>query len=166
MADVRPPTRRVLLTGVAAVGAGGLIAACGSSGGSGAAGSASRRPSPLTSGETESASPNGERTGKSTRTTDGGAAAVPTKDVPVGGGVVLKAQKVVVTQPTAGSFKAFSAVCTHQGCIVARVADKQIQCDCHGSRYSIADGSVEQGPATQPLPTQSASVQGGGVVLG
>ena len=48
----------------------------------------------------------------------------------------------VVTQPTSSEYKAFSKTCTHAGCPVARVADQQIQCDCHGSRFSITDGSV------------------------
>ncbi len=83
---------------------------------------------------------------------------VPTSDVPVGGGLILTEQKVVITQPTAGTFKAFTAVCTHQGCLVATVADGNISCPCHGSTYSISDGSVTRGPATSPLapvPTTS-----------
>jgi Rieske Fe-S protein len=42
-------------------------------------------------------------------------------DIPVGGGTVFKAEKVVVTQPESGRFQAFTAVCTHQGCIVKEV---------------------------------------------
>ena len=44
-----------------------------------------------------------------------------TGEVPEGGGTVFREQKVVVTQPEAGDFKAFTAVCTHQGCLVDRV---------------------------------------------
>ena len=81
-------------------------------------------------------------------------------DVPVGGGVVLKDAKVVVTQPTAGQFHAFSAVCTHKQCLVSQVADGTIDCPCHGSRYSDVDGSVVKGPATQALATKTVTVQG------
>src|SRR5262249_29791899 len=41
-----------------------------------------------------------------------------TAEIPVGGGKILTAQKIVITQPQAGSFDAFTAVCTHLGCIV------------------------------------------------
>jgi Rieske Fe-S protein len=86
-------------------------------------------------------------------------------DVPVGGGVVVPAQDVVVTQPVAGEFKAFSATCTHQGCTVNEVAGGTINCPCHGSRFAVADGSPTAGPATKPLPARAVSVQGDSVVL-
>jgi Rieske Fe-S protein len=66
-----------------------------------------------------------------------------TADIPVGGGKIFADQKVVVTQPTTGTFEAFTAVCTHQGCIVSTVANGTINCECHGSQYSIVDGSVK-----------------------
>ncbi|GAA1396791.1 Rieske (2Fe-2S) protein [Catellatospora coxensis] len=76
---------------------------------------------------------------------------VETAKVPVGGGVILEAERLVVTQPQAGVYKAFSAVCTHQGCTVTSVADGIIECGCHGSRFRATDGSVAGGPATRPL---------------
>jgi Rieske Fe-S protein len=85
-------------------------------------------------------------------------------DVPVGGGVVLADQKVVLTQPTEGEIKAFSAVCTHRGCTLAEVADGTINCGCHGSRFSSQDGSVRNGPATRPLPTVAVTVEGDRIV--
>ena len=72
---------------------------------------------------------------------------------------------VVVTQPTAGEYKAFSATCTHQGCKVKSVTDGVIVCPCHGSKFAIADGSVASGPAKAPLPEKSVSVEGGSIVL-
>jgi len=88
----------------------------------------------------------------------------PLADVPVGGGKVLAAQRVVVTQPVAGTVKAFSAICTHLGCTVGEVAGGTINCPCHGSRYAIADGSVVAGPAPSPLPPIAVAVKGGNVV--
>jgi Rieske Fe-S protein len=71
----------------------------------------------------------------------------------------------VITQPTKDEYKAFSKFCTHLGCEVARVADQQIQCDCHGSRFSATDGTVLVGPATSPLPESKVTVAGGRVVV-
>ena len=89
-----------------------------------------------------------------------------TTDVPVGGGVVLAAQDVVLTQPVAGTYKAFSATCTHQGCTVAEVAGGTINCPCHGSKFAVADGSVTAGPAPSPLPEKAVTVQGTSILLG
>jgi len=131
--------RRQALAGAATVGLGlPLLAACGGGGGS--------------SSDTSSAAPSG---------TDLGAAA----DIGVGEGEVFADQKVVVTQPTAGDFKAFSAVCTHQGCVVANVSNGTINCPCHGSQFSIEDGSVESGPAPSPLPEVKIVVQKGEIRL-
>jgi Rieske Fe-S protein len=85
----------------------------------------------------------------------------PTSAVPVGGGAVFANQKVVVTQPTAGTFHAFSAVCTHQGCTVNSVSGGTINCPCHGSKFRIADGSVANGPAKRPLPAKQVTAEGG-----
>ncbi|MEU2895734.1 Rieske (2Fe-2S) protein [Streptomyces sp. NPDC088106] len=88
-----------------------------------------------------------------------------TSDVPVGGGTVFKDEKIVVTQPEEGDFKAFSAICTHQNCLVADVADGTVNCSCHGSRFRITDGSVERGPATGPLPAERITVEGNSIRL-
>lgn len=87
-----------------------------------------------------------------------------TVDVPVGGGLVVKDRKVVVTQPKAGEFKGFTAVCTHAGCVVKEVAGGTINCPCHGSKFSITDGSVVAGPAKQPLAEAPVTVDGAQIV--
>src|ERR671916_355241 len=88
-----------------------------------------------------------------------------TADIPVGGGEVFADQNVVVTQPQAGTFKAFSAVCTHQGCTVSKVAAGTIDCPCHGSKFAIADGSVVDGPASSPLEERQVTVSGDTIQL-
>jgi Rieske Fe-S protein len=92
--------------------------------------------------------------------------------VPVGGGVILGQQNVVVTQPTKGQFQGFSATCTHQGCILATVSAGTINCGCHGSQFSITDGSNVAGPlgspagSVAPLPKVPVKLQGNDVVSG
>ena len=61
--------------------------------------------------------------------------------VPEGCGVIMEDADYVVTQSSAGEFKAFSKKCTHQGCAVADITDT-IDCNCHGSKFSITDGLV------------------------
>lgn len=95
-----------------------------------------------------------------------GAPLGPASSVPVGGGRVFPAQKVVVTQPVAGQFRAFSAVCPHRGCMVNKVSNATINCPCHDSEFNIADGSVASGPAKQPLPARPVSAEGGVLRLG
>lgn len=89
---------------------------------------------------------------------------VATADVPVKGGVILDQQKVVVTQPAQGTFKAFTATCTHMSCLVGSVKNNVISCPCHGSAYSAMDGSVENGPATRALREISVKVEGDQVI--
>lgn len=92
---------------------------------------------------------------------DGGMPLAPASSIPVGGGQVFHIQEVVVTQPTAGQFVAFSAVCPHAGCMVNAVSDRTIECPCHGSKFDIADGSVVHGPAQRPLLVRKISADGG-----
>jgi nitrite reductase/ring-hydroxylating ferredoxin subunit len=103
----------------------------------------------------------GGSAGSSSSGGSGGATTVPVADVPVGGGTILTGPKVVVTQPTKGDFKAFSAICTHQGCPVGQVEGGDIICPCHGSHFSITDGSPVSGPAQSALASRKVSVAGG-----
>lgn len=147
--DDDAPTRRRMLAAGAALGAGGLLAACG-----GTTDTADG------AGETES-SPSPTQT---TASPPVGAAIIATSEVPVGAGAVVEEMKVVVTQPTEGEFKAFSAVCTHQGCTVSGVKDGIISCPCHGSAFHATDGAVANGPATRPLKEIAVAVDDGQVV--
>lgn len=150
-----PVPRRTMLRGVAAGGAavagGALLAACGDD----TTGGGSPSPAPNSGPSTE---PGGSGGG------GGSEKLVATAKVPEGGGVVLPDAEVVVTQPAAGDFKAFSAICTHQGCTVGEVAGGVIICPCHGSQFSVEDGSVVGGPAPSPLPPVEVTVDGKSVV--
>jgi Rieske Fe-S protein len=88
-----------------------------------------------------------------------------TSDIPVGGGKIFADQETVITQPAAGTFHAFTAICTHMGCTVGTVANGLITCPCHGSEYSITDGSVKRGPAPSPLATKRLTVNGGEITV-
>ncbi len=142
---------RRTLGGLAAAGVGvPLLAAC-SSDDSGSA------KDPAGSSSATSSTASGEA--------GGGEALAKTADIEVGGGQIFADQEVVVTQPTEGEFKCFTAVCTHQGCLVSSISDGTINCDCHGSQYSIEDGSVIQGPATFPLDAEQITVSGDSISL-
>src|SRR4029077_14709242 len=94
----------------------------------------------------------------------GGGTLASTSDIKVGSGTIFPNQVVVVTQPTQGEFKCFTAVCTHQGCVVSSVSDT-INCACHGSQFSITDGSVVPGPATSALAAEQITVAGDEITL-
>ncbi|MFD5777623.1 Rieske (2Fe-2S) protein [Streptomyces sp. PDY-4] len=150
--SVSGPARRTV---VAAAGAAGLAVALTACGGSDDDSSDSSADSGSTGGSSDSGGDAG----------GGGNALASTADIPEGGGKVFADRKVVVTQPTAGEFKAFSATCTHQGCAVKSIADGVINCPCHNSNFSITDGSVKSGPATKPLPAVEITVSGDSITL-
>ena len=132
--DRRTVIRGAGVVGVAALGATALTGCGGDSG-----------TSTSTAGSSSSAATSTQAGGS------GGGAGIPKADIPVGGGTIFAATKTVVTQPKAGEFKAFTAICTHQGCPVAQRANGTIDCTCHGSQYDISTGAVTRGPATRPL---------------
>jgi Rieske Fe-S protein len=158
MTDRQPRLQRRTFAGVATLGLGlPVLAACSGDGGSDVA-TDPNTPSPS---PTESAS--STPTKSASEPVD---AFAQTADIEVGGGTIYPDEKIVITQPRQGEFRCFTAVCTHQGCIVSGVSDGNINCACHGSAFSIADGSVVNGPATQPLAKEAITVQGDAITLG
>ena len=170
-------TRRGVLAGVGLVGLAGAITACGAGGSSSSAAAADPAASSGGGGATAATSaapaasaPTGSQASSSPGSSGsaGGVAAgalTGTSAIPVGGGKIFDSQLVVVTQPSAGQFKAFSAVCTHMGCTVSQIANGRIDCPCHGSEYSITDGTVLAGPAPKPLPAKQIKVTGDSIFL-
>jgi nitrite reductase/ring-hydroxylating ferredoxin subunit len=160
-------TRRAMIAGVGAVGASALLAACGTDEGDGSLADSNGATTGSTPGATTPAGTNAPTTGASQAT--GGAAngtkLAGTGDIPDGGGKIFKDKQVVVTQPAKGTFKAFNTVCPHQGCDVTTVKSGTINCPCHGSQFSVEDGSVKQGPAAKGLTEVTIKVNNGSVWL-
>jgi Rieske Fe-S protein len=184
------PTRRGVLLGVSLAGLGGALAGCSTAAvpydaneagmvpddaapaaaaTSGAmAGQGGMQSSPASAGSMQDGMQGGggmqsgapEKAAKLTGTVLGAAS-----EIPVGGGKIYKAARVVVTQPARGQYRAFSAVCTHVGCIMSKVADGTIDCPCHGSEFKITTGAVVTGPAPAPLPKKQIKIVNGMVVL-
>src|SRR6202034_4733416 len=186
------PTRRGVLLGASLAGLGGALAGCstaavpyganeagvvehdtpaasgrsssgampGSGGGMQPSPPASPPASPSASGAKGSKPKKGSTSPKSGGTVLGAAS-----EIPVGGGKIFAAARVVVTQPVRGQYKGFSAVCTHVGCILSEVADGTIDCPCHGSEFKITNGAVVTGPAPAPLPKKPIKIVDGKVVL-
>ena len=88
-------------------------------------------------------------------------------DIPVGGSIeaALDGKPILISQPTAGTVVAFSAICTHQGCVVKPVKD-EFDCPCHGSKFDPATGEALAGPATEPLASVKVTVTGDAVLAG
>lgn len=137
--------RRTVVSAAGGVGLVAALAACGGGGGGTDDGKGS--------------------TGGADAPPEAGAVLAKTSDIPVGGGKVVEGQGVVITQPKAGEFKAFSSKCTHQGCAVSGVADGVITCPCHQSLFDASDGSVKGGPATAPLPPTPIQVSGDSITF-
>lgn len=129
-------SRRIVFSGLGAIGVAAALAGCGG----------------------------GDSDEGSDPSVESGAELVATSEVPVGGGIVLTEEKIVVTQPTEGEFKAFTAVCTHQSLLVTSVADGTIKCDNHGSSYSAENGEVAGGPAPSALAAVEIEVKDGKVL--
>jgi len=179
------PTRRGVLLGVGLAGLGGVLAGCSTSAvpydaneagvppngqaparmpGAGAGQNATAGPGAMSSGPAPRGSgqsrPAARKKAKPKGTVLGQAS-----DIPVGGGAIYTAAKVVVTQPASGQYKAFSAVCTHVGCIVNKVTNGTIDCPCHGSEFQITNGAVVASPAPSPLPAKQIKIVDGQVIL-
>lgn len=152
-----PPdlTRRRALTGAAGIGlALPVLAACGGD------------EEPVTASDPATPATGSPGSGEGTAGARPDEPFAPASEIEVGGGAIYPDEQVVITQPSEGEFKAFSAICTHQGCTVNDVSDEGIVCPCHRSVFSITDGSPQGGPASSPLAEVAVRVEDGQVYLG
>ncbi|MFE9630240.1 Rieske (2Fe-2S) protein [Streptomyces sp. NPDC006463] len=137
------PARRTVLRGAAALagaaGAGAALAAC-----------------------SAESSTGGNTPATPTAPVELGAAA----EVPVGGAKLYRERKLIVSCPAEGEYKAFSAQCTHAGCVLDKIVEGEGNCPCHGSRFDVATGKVLRGPATDPLPAVPVKAENGKLVAG
>lgn len=157
-------SRRRALGGVAGAGLTlPLLAACGDDGGSASDGDPSTSSSAPTS-EPATSEPTSEATSEAPPSEPAVEGIASTGDVPVGGGLVVADAEVVITQPTAGDYKVFTAVCTHSGCLVAEVT-ATIDCPCHGSTFDLTTGEPTGGPAPSALDAVDFQISGDQVVL-
>jgi len=161
--DQTCPGRRCVLTAAAAAGAAVVLGGCASYGGQSAAPASTAAAEPASSAASSAAGAASSAASGGVKAAVKGLAAL--ADIPVGGGKIFADQAIVITQPTAGVVKAFSTVCTHQGCAVDEIAGGTINCPCHGSKFKL-DGSVANGPAARPLPPVTVKVVDGQVVKG
>jgi Rieske Fe-S protein len=150
----RTASRRAVVAATGAAGLAAALTACSGDSEGNADGQKTAKDATASSAPAEAAGGHGA-----------GAVLGKTSDVPEGGGMVFKDHKVVVVQPTAGEFKAFSSTCTHAGCQVKDVSGGTINCPCHGSKFAVADGSVKGGPAPKPLPAVKITIDGDSVKL-
>jgi Rieske Fe-S protein len=174
------PTRRGVLLGVSLAGLGGAVAGCSRAavpydaneagvapGGPAQAGTPGPGAMSTVGGVPSSPMPASGAPGRKPKkdATVTGTVLGAASEIPVGGGKIYTAAKVVVTQPARGRYRAFSAVCTHVGCIMSEVANGTIDCPCHGSEFTITTGAVVTGPAPAPLPKKQIKIVDGKVIL-
>jgi Rieske Fe-S protein len=160
------PTRRGVLLGAGLVGLGGALAGCSTAAVPYDADEAGAVEQPADSAPSAIDMPSASAMPTRTRRAEvTGTVVANVKEIPVGGGKIFAAERVVVTQPARGTYRAFSAVCTHVGCILNQISDGTINCPCHGSEFKITNGAVVTGPAPRPLPEKPIKIVDGKVVL-
>ena len=122
--------------------------------------------------ESQASDESGASSAPSSAATNSGPAVVAQlSDIPVGGIFAFTnpsdGTPAYLLQPAQGKYLAYSAVCTHQGCIVNYdPAGQQFMCPCHGAIYDGTSGQPVSGPAPSGLVSIPVSVSGDAIVVG
>lgn len=90
-------------------------------------------------------------------------------EVPVGGTKIFQyptdVAPCILIRTGETSYVAYSRICTHNSCpVFYRPDENALECRCHGGLFSIADGSVLQGPPPRPLPRILLEIRGAQIV--
>lgn len=160
---LRPPAAGVSRRSVLTIGAVGASAAA-----LAACSQASSPDNPTVTGS--AGGDNSSGTGSSASGSSGGSAKALAKlsDITVGSAIAATGPdgaKIIIARPTSTTVAAFSAICTHQGCVVAP-SGGQLDCPCHGSVFNATTGAVVNGPANRPLPAVNVKLSGEDIVAG
>jgi cytochrome b6-f complex iron-sulfur subunit len=91
------------------------------------------------------------------------------EDFAIGTGKVVPVDNkpVIIVNTSVGGVKAFSAICTHLGCVVDW--DKKrgvIHSPCHDGLFNPVTGAVVGGPPPRPLPPYELAIKDGKVYVG
>lgn len=155
-------SRRIVFQGLSALGVAAVLAGCGGEESQPRASD----PSPADDSPSPSkpSTPKPSKQLKDSKDEKVADALATTDEIPVGGGIILTDVRIVITQPNRGEFRAFSAVCKHQGQTVGQVDNNTITCLFHGSQYDAATGDVTTGPATTGLDPVKVRVKGQSII--
>ncbi len=119
----------------------------------------------ITATPTPSATLTSSATPTSSGTAPSGTKVATVADVPVGSAFQFTepttGAPAYIMQPKAGTFLAYSAICTHEGCIVNFDKGNNIfACPCHGAQFDTASGAPTRGPAQTPLQKFTITASG------
>jgi nitrite reductase/ring-hydroxylating ferredoxin subunit len=87
-----------------------------------------------------------------------------TSEVPLKGGktFTVAKQKILITQPKTGTFKAFYAICTHAGSTLTGATNNEIKCQSHGAKFDATTG-MAKAVASSPLGKLTVTVSKGSI---
>lgn len=95
--------------------------------------------------------------------------AVKLEELPPGSSVqtAVGGHQILIHRQSEQTVHAYSAVCSHQGCIVGATDDASevFICPCHSSNFDKHTGEAVAGPAQLPLTRHQTLIQNGWVLV-